>query len=387
MNNVYRLNYEDKEIILVGTAHVSPESVRQVREVIEAEQPDVVAVELCESRYKSISEKEKWQNTDIVKIIREKQAGMLLVNLILSSFQKRIAGKFDIQAGQEMLQGIISAEETGAELLLADRNIQVTFSRIWNSLRGRDRLRLVYEIIGSLFAGDDITEEELEQMKSEDMLSAALNSLAGEFPELKRVLVDERDIYMAEKLKKSPGKKTVAVIGAAHASGMIKRFSENNDIDAVASPPEQKKGPGFFKWAVPALIIVLIASTFAANPAAGLSQMRGWILWNGALSALGAAIALAHPLAILTAFVVAPISSLNPLMAAGWFSGLAEAFLRKPLVKDFESIGEDILSLKGFWHNRVTRILLVVALSNVGSMAGTYIGGFEVVRLFVETHF
>lgn len=384
-SNIHRLEMDGKEIILVGTAHVSKNSAEQVREIIEEEKPDSVCIELCESRYKSIIDKDKWKKVDIVTIIKEKRALFLLANLVLSSYQKRMAKQFDIQAGAEMIQGMNSANELGAELVLADRDIQTTFTRIWRGMGFFGKFKLFFQLIFAALSDEKITEEELDKMKSGDMLTSALSELSKSFPKLKKTLIDERDQYLSQKIKDAPGKKIVAVLGAGHIPGIKEEIKKEHDLkDLTKLPPKSKTGK-IVGWGLAAIIVSLIVITFSVDKAAGMDQILSWILWNGSLSAIGTAIALGHPLSILTAFAISPISSLSPLLAAGWFAGLVEAFVRKPKVEDFENLSEDIYTVKGFWRNKVTRVLLVVILANLGSVFGTVIGGADIIRVFFET--
>lgn len=382
--NITRLQYGDKELILIGTAHVSKRSAEQVKEVVDAEQPDSICIELDAQRYQSVTENSKWKETDIFKVIKEKKSSLLLMNLAISSFQNRLADQFGIKPGQEMIQGIESAKETGAELVLADRNIQVTFSRIWGNIGLWGKVQLLSSVFFSIFSKETISEEDLEKMKSQDTLSAVMDDFTKAFPRLKTPLIDERDQYLAQKIKEAPGKKIVAVLGAAHIPGITKEIHNEHDLEKLSEVPPKSKWPKIIGWAIPLIIIGIIAYTFVANPAAGIDQTISWILWNGTLAAIGATIAFGHPLAILTAFVAAPISSLNPLVAAGWFSGLTQASIRKPNIGDFETLSKDVFTVKGFWDNKVTRVLLVVVLTNLGSSVGTFIGGADVIRLFFE---
>lgn len=383
-DNIIRINLDGKEIILIGTAHVSKKSAEQVKEVIEKEKPDTVCVELDEQRYQSIKDENKWKKMDIFKVIKEKKATLLLMNLAISSFQNRMAKQFDIKPGQEMIQGIESAEEMDANLVLADRNIQITFSRIWGKIGFKGKVSLLSSIIAGIFNKESITEEELEEMKDQDTINALLHEFTTHFPNLKVPLIDERDQYLSQKIKDAPGQKIVAVLGAAHVPGILKEIHKKHNLDHLTSRPPKSKWPKIIGWTIPLLIISAIAYTFYANPQAGLEQSISWILWNGSLSALGVILALGHPLAIITAFIAAPITSLNPFLAAGWFSGIAQAYVKRPNVNDFESLTEDVFSLKGFWRNKVTRILLVVVLANLGSSFGTFIGGADVIRLFFK---
>lgn len=382
--NITRLHVNGKEIVLIGTAHVSKQSAEQVKAVIEAEQPDSVCVELDEQRYESIQDKNKWENMDIFSVIKEKKATLLLMNLAISSFQNRIAKQFGIQAGQEMIQGIESAKDVDAELVLADRNIQITFSRIWRGIGIKGKATLLSSIVYSIFSKETITEEEMEQMKEQDMLDSMLQELTESFPRLKKPLIDERDQYLAQKIKHAPGEKVVAVLGAAHVPGITKQIDQEHSLKKLRAKPPKAKWPKVVGWAIPIAIISLILFTFMSNPAAGWQQTLSWILWNGTFSALGTLIALGHPLAILTAFVAAPITSLNPLLAAGWFAGFVQAYFKRPNVGDFERLSEDVFSIKGFWKNKVTRVLLIVVFANLGSTIGTLVGGADVIRLFFE---
>lgn len=382
--NITRIELNGKEYILIGTAHVSKHSAEQVKEVIEAERPDSVCVELDEQRYKTITEGAKWKEMDIIQVIKEKRASLLLMNLAISSFQNRMAKELGIKAGQEMIQGIESAKETGAKLVLADRNIQITFSRIWGNLGLKGKAILLSQIITSIFSRDSISEEDLEKMKEQDTINAMLNEFTETFPRLKKPLIDERDQYLAQKIKDAPGEKIVAVLGAAHVPGIKEEIKKEHDLKKLTAIPPKSNWPKIIGWSIPILIVALIVFTFFSNPSAGLDQSISWILWTGTLSALGTAIAMGHPLTILTAFVAAPFTALHPLLAAGWFAGLAQAYIRRPSVRDFETLSEDVFSVKGFWRNKVSRILLIVLLSNLGASFGTFIGGADVIKTFFE---
>lgn len=385
--NIHRIELDGREIILVGTAHVSKQSAEEVKAVIEHEQPDTVCIELCQARYQAVTDADRWKNTDIVKIIKERKALLLLANLIMSSYQKKLAKQFGIQPGQEMIQGIKSAEETGAELCLADRDIQITMMRLWRDIGLWGKLKLFFQLMLSLLLNEELDEEDIEKMKSKDMLSAALEELSRAFPRLKKIVIDERDRYLAQKIKSAPGDKIVAVLGAGHIPGILEEINRDHDLQALAEVSPPSKITRVIAWAIPLIIIAVIASTFSVDRATGIEQIISWILWNGSLGVLGALIALAHPLAILTAFVMAPISSLSPLLAAGWFAGLTEALVRRPNVQDFENLAEDVTTLKGFWRNKVTHILLVVIFANLGSTVGTIIGGADVIGKFIDTFF
>jgi len=382
-DNIQRLEYNGKEIILIPTAHISKKSAEQVKEVIETEEPDSVCVELDEERYSSINDEDKWSEMNIFQVIKQKKSLLLLVNLIISSFQSRMAEKLGINAGEEMRQGIRSAEEIGAELVLADRNIQITFKRVWRGLGLWEKMKLIFQIISMLFVDEEITEEEMDQLKSGDALNMMLEEMGKSFPGIKKHLLDERDQYLANKIKNAPGDKIVAVLGAAHVPGVKKEIYKVQNLPEITKLPSKPKWGKLFSWGIPAVILVIIISSFINNISTGIEVTKAWFIWNGSLSALGVVLGRGHILTVLTAFVVAPISSLNPTIAAGWFAGLAEAYLKKPQVKDFQKLSEGI-SIKEIYTNKVTHILLIVILANLGSVIGTAVGGASVIRTFLE---
>jgi pheromone shutdown-related protein TraB len=372
--SLHFLKNGDKTVTLVGTAHVSRESAQQVRETIQQEKPDTVCVELCASRYQSIRQKERWQQTDIVKVIREKKSFLLLSNLLLASFQKRIAKQFDINPGAEMIEAIQTAEEIGAQIHLADRDIRTTLSRTWHSMGLWSKIKLLFQLVMSLGEVKDIKEEDIEKMKQEDVLESLLAEVGRSLPALKSILIDERDQYLAEKIKAAPGQKIVAVVGAGHVQGIQRHWLSDIDLQALEELPPKKKMTGILKWLIPGLILAMImAGFFYGGAKAGQDMLVWWIAANAILAGLGAIIALAHPATIISSMLAAPLTSLNPMIAAGWVSGLVEAFSRKPKVKDLETLPDDILSVRGFWRNKVTRILLVVVFTNLGSSVGTFV--------------
>ena len=383
--NIVKINYLDKEIYLVKTAHVSKNSVEDVRTCVEEVNPDSICIELDQDRYNKLTEPEKWRETDIVKIIKEKQVGFLLVNVILSSFQKRMAKTMDSTSGAEMMEGIRLSKERNINLVLADRSVKTTFSRIWHKLSGKEKLHLLTSSFESVFSDEEITEEDIAKLKEADALEAALLDIGKEFPTVKEVLVDERDKFLCEKIRTAPGKKIVAIIGAAHSLGINKYINDSIDCNKL-NVIEKKKvtTSSVIKWLFPLALIGIIIYTIINNKDTGIEQLLSWVIWHGSLSALGVICALGHPLSILTAFVTSPITSLNPLLAAGWFAGIVEATIRKPKVKDFEDIAEDTATVKGFWKNRVTRILLVVIFANLFSTIGTFISGVDIIKKFLE---
>ena len=383
-DTLHYLEYDDKKVILVGTAHVSRESAQEVEDTIQKEKPDTVCIELCPSRYQSIRQKERWQQTDIIKVIKEKKTFLLLSNLLLASFQKRIAKKFDIDPGAEMIKAIETAEEVGAEIHLADRDIRTTLSRTWRAMGLWGKIKLMFQLVLSLGEIEDIKEEDIEKMKQQDVLESLLAEVGKSLPVLKNILIDERDQYLADKIRNAPGKKIVAVVGAGHVPGIQKYWNADINIQALEQLPPKKKATGILKWLIPvAIMAMFIAGFFYGGAKAGKDMLIWWVAANGILAGLGAAIALAHPATIISSMLAAPLTSLNPMIAAGWVSGLVEAFTRKPKVKDLETLPDDILSVRGFWRNKVTRILLVVVFTNLGSMIGTFVAFPVILKLLI----
>lgn len=382
--NVVKITYNNKNIYLIKTAHVSKNSIHDVDECFKEINPDSICIELDKQRYDSLNNKDKWRDTDISKIIKEGKVGLLLVNIILSSFQKRMATSLNSQNGGEMIEGIKLSKEYNKELVLADRPVNTTFSRIWNSLGLYEKSKLLVSIIMSIFDKEEISEKDLQELKEKDSLETALNEVSKEFPNVKKVLVDERDQFLAQKIKTAPGNTVMAIIGAAHANGIEKNLYNEIDTNKLEQV-EKKKGLGtFLKWFIPLFILVMLIITFITNKDTGIEQIKSWIIWNGTAASIGSLLCLSHPLTIVVAFIAAPITSLNPLLSSGLFAALVEATLRKPKVKDFEDITEDTTSFKGFFKNRVTRILLIFIFVNLFSAIATFISGASILSSFIN---
>ena len=380
--NVNEIVFDEKKILLVGTAHISQSSVDEVNKVIEQEQPDTVCVELCESRHQAMVDKDQWKNTDIFKVVREGKSFLLLSNLIMTAFQKRLGSQLGVKPGAEMLAAIQASERINAELQLVDRDVKITLQRTWRGMPFWGRMKVFSQLLASLFIREEISKEEIEKLKESDALSEAMQMLADQSPDMKRILIDERDQFMAEKIRQAPGKRIVAVVGAGHVKGLSLELEREHNLAELETVPSPGKLGIWLKWGIPALIIGLIGYGFyAVDTDVSIEMIQRWFLINGTLSAIGTAIAFGHPITIATAFVAAPFTSLNPAVAAGWVAGLVEAFLRKPQVRDFEDLAEDITHLRGFWKNNITRILLVVMFANLGSAIGTFAGGFAIASL------
>lgn len=375
-----RITLDNRVITLLGTAHVSAESLAEVKDSIISEAPDHVCVEMDEGRLKNLEEGTKWSGTDLKNVLRKGQGFMLMANLALSSFQRRMGADTGVQPGEEMKAAVDSAREGNIPFSCSDRSIQVTLSRAWRLSGLWSKMKLISSLVASVVTNESASPEEIENLKKADAMQGMMKELADYLPAVKSVLIDERDHYLASKIFTSPGKKTLAVVGAAHVPGIVellgemaegKRSSSTADIETV--PPKKFFGK-IAPWIIPAAIVGLfVFGIYRSGFDTILEMGKIWILANGVLAALGAIAALAHPLTILISFVGAPITSLNPTIGVGMVAGLLEYVFRTPRVLDMESLNTDILSLKGWYRNRVTRILLVFFLSSLGSSVGTFL--------------
>lgn len=372
--NVHRLMKDGREIILVGTAHVSRESAELVERVIDEEKPDVVCVELCQARFDALKQKDKWQETDIVKVIRENRTALLLSQLLMASFQRKIAERFKINPGEEMLRAIRIGEDRGAEIVLADREIRVTLLRTWRMMRFWTKVKFLPDIILSLFVGEDITEEDIEKLKQHDVLDLALKTVGEKLPEVKTTLIDERDQYLVYRIRNAGGRKIVAVVGAGHVPGIRQQIDREIDIEAISKIPPPSVWAKFFGWGFSGAIIALfIAGFFYSGGQTSINMMLSWSAITATCAAIGAILLLAHPLTILASALSAPIATLHPLIATGWVAGLVEASFRKPQVKDFLALKDDITTVRGFFRNKITRLLILVAFVNLTTSIGTFV--------------
>jgi pheromone shutdown-related protein TraB len=379
---VTRLGLGNREIIILGTAHISKQSVDDVRNVIEQEKPDQVCVEIDESRYKSLTQQDIWKNLNITQVLRQGKGFLLLANLILASFQKRIGLDLGIKPGAEMIEAINTARDMDIPFTLSDRELQITLKRAWAKSGFWKKFKMLAVMLASIFSSQKLSEEEIEQLKKKSALQGMLEELSQYLPSVKEVLIDERDIYLATKVFQSEGKKVVTVVGAGHVPGMIERLKKlrdrkvSDDLSYLEVIPRKSTLAKSLPWILPVAIIAAIVIGFAVRGTdVTLPYIYKWVLINGTLSAIGAVAALAHPLTILLAFVAAPFTSLVPVIGVGILTGILEGTLRKPRVRDFENLHDDIASIKGFFRNRFTHVLIVFMLSNIGSSIGTFIGG------------
>lgn len=374
--HIRRVFYGGKEIIVIGTAHISSESIALVRSTIEAEHPDAVGVELDAQRYAQLKSGERWGETNISHIISSGQSYLFLINLLLANLQRQLGQKVGIKPGEEMLQAVQAAEQRGIPVALIDRDVRVTLKRAMDVTSLGEKARLLASIFYGFFGPekDALTPERIEELKKHDIMSELMQQLSREMPNVKRVLVDERDLYIANRMLALPGKKVVAVVGAGHVEGIMKYLDAPRDTAHLETLP--KKKASVLRWlgyAVPVLFFALIAYALVTKGAGvSLSIIAYWFLINGTLAALGVLLAGGHPFSIITAFLAAPFTTLHPLLAVGWFAGAMEAKMRNPKVKDFEGL-RNLNTYGDFARNSVTRILLVAAFANLGATIGTLI--------------
>ena len=379
-DTVTRIKDDEREIVLIGTAHVSKDSVEEVGEIIRSESPDRICVEIDQGRYNSMKSGNSWEHLDIFKIIKNGQGFLMLANLALSSFQKKIGEGLDVKPGDEMRKAVAVAEENNIPFSFSDRDIQITLKRAWAGTGFWGKNKMLASLVGSVFSNEKISGEDIEKMKERSALDDMMSELSDYLPSVKEVLIDERDQYLAANIFTAQGKKIVAVVGAGHVPGIIKWIEDLSegrkglDLKEIIEIPPRGLFSKILPWLIPAAVLALVAGGFLRSGwDKSLSMLLSWVLVNGTFSAAGALIALAHPLTIILAFVAAPITSMNPTIGVGMFTGLLEAVLRKPRVIDLENLGDDIMSFRGFFRNRVTHILVVFFLSSAGSAIGTFI--------------
>ena len=384
--DVHRVDVGGRTILLVGTAHVSARSVELVREVIEREQPDTVCIELDEGRYTALSQEKKFEEQDLREVLKRKQLATLMLNLILASYQRRLGLKLGVAPGSELLEAAKVAEENEIPFVLCDRDVRITLRRAWHSLSWWQRTRLIGELGASLFEEAEVSEEELARIREQDVVTEVMNELGRLMPDLKRVLIDERDAYLAHEILEANGDRVVAVVGAGHVDGMKKRLESEAraNMEEITAIPPDSPWLKIVGWSIPLLIIgsiVAIAVTQGAE-AAGENAMI-WFLANAIPSGIGAMVALGHPLTVVAAALSAPFTSLSPLIGAGYVAAFTQLWSRPPRVSDFGTVGDDLALPRRWWQSRLLRIFLVFVLTTLGSLIGTWGGGFGVLRNLV----
>jgi pheromone shutdown-related protein TraB len=372
--NLYYEKYNGKEIYILGTAHVLDKSKEEVEKYIEELDPDTVCVELCESRYNSLVEENRWKDLDIVKVIKEGKAFLLLSNMILSSFQRRIGKDLSSQPGAEMISAVKIAKERGKNIELIDRDVNITLKRAWSLSKFSDKIQILEVLMESIFSREKVKKEEVEELlANSDILNNMMQELASKLPKVKEVLIDERDFYIANKIKNSSGNKILAVVGKGHINGILKYLSSDNemkDLSELLYVPENKKSKRIFAYLFGLVLILLFALGFFKSNKTGIEMILAWTIASGITTSISALLVMAHPVTIILSWLAAPVKAIFPPISAGIFLAPIEAYLRKPRVIDFENLGEDITTFKGFLKNRVTRILLVFVAVTIGAIIG-----------------
>ena len=384
---VERITFGGRPIVILGTAHVSQRSVDDVRAVLARENPTVVCVELDQARYQTLTKPDAWRELDIRSVLRSRRGFLLLANMVLAAFQRRMGLDAQVRPGAEMLAAVEEAEAAGARVELCDRDVQVTLRRAWSQSGLWGRSKLLSALLMTGFSSEKIEPEEIERLKTDGALTSMISELADFVPKAKSVLIDERDRYLAARIAQAAsdagpaGEPVVAVLGAGHKVGVVRVLHEIDagaelpDVEALGAAPPRSKAARILPWLVPAIVAAVIAVGFARSGIdLTLAMLGRWVLINGSLAALGSLIALAHPVTVIVSFVAAPITSMNPTIGVGFVSGAVEAIVRKPRVSDFESIHDDLLSVRGFFRNRISHALVVFLGATLGSVAGTFIG-------------
>lgn len=382
-----KLELGGRKITLVGTAHVSKESVEEVKETIKNIQPDCVAVELDEKRADSIKNPSRYSQLDLIKVLKRKEGFMLLANLILSSYQRRMGLNAGVKPGDEMIAAMNAAEENNIRCTLVDRPIQITLKRAWGKNSFWGKCKLFAMLLSSAFSKEEIEPEEIEKLKERNEMDSMMDELSESMPVIKKVLIDERDQYLASKIWESEGNNIVAVLGAGHLPGVQAHLeklgagTESADVEEISQFPKHSIASKFLAFLIPACIIGLIVAGFIYGGVhAGAQILSTWFLWNAIPAALLTAIAFGHPLAILTGFISAPFTSLCPFIGVGFCTGIVQALVCKPKISDMETLQDDV-NFKGFYKNRILRTLLVFILSSIGSTLGTFIGGADIIGI------
>jgi pheromone shutdown-related protein TraB len=379
--SLFRTRIGEKEIILIGTAHISKASVELVQKTILEEAPEIVGVELDELRLQQLLHGKKWENTNVLELIQSGQAGLVLLNLFLANMQKQLGEQVGVAPGEEMKVAVEHAREKKIPVLLMDRSLQITMKRAMNSLSLWEKLKLGGSLVSGLFIGNEGTKldaKKIEELKETDLVTKLMEELSKQYPKLKKTLVDERDAYIAHALIQCPGKKVIGVVGMGHVKGILAHI-ENHKAgmkDALPSLSElniipAKKSNKLLEWGIPILFMGILAWIFITQGSELSIQFIGfWVLGHGILAGLGALIGGAHWKTVLGVFATAWLAALHPLVAAGWIAAAMETKVHSPSMKDFTSL-DKLNSVGDFRKNRVTQILLITVLTNVGSMAGT----------------
>jgi pheromone shutdown-related protein TraB len=364
---------------VVGTAHVSQRSVDEVRQVIDVVKPDVVCVELCKGRHDALTKDSAFRDLDVFKVVREGKTLYLLAHLALSSYQRRIGASLGVKPGAELLAAVTTARDKSIPVELIDRDINITLKRTWANLGLWKRSLLLSSLLVGWEdeKGEAVSEKTVEDLKEPKALSEMLSELGRAVPEVKGPLVDERDRYLASKMTEAgTGKqKVVAVVGAAHVPGMTTHVREVIDRSELDKIPPPSIWWQLVKWGIPALFLFALIYGWRTSGTHSLAEMMlAWVLPTSIGAGSMTLIAGGSLFSVISAIVVSPIAAIHPLLGTGMVVGVVEAWRRKPSVADCERLPDDVQTLRGFWRNPVTRILLIAVASGIGTAVGFWVG-------------
>jgi len=375
------VDVDGREFILVGTAHISRESANLVHEVIEQERPDAVCLELDQQRFEALANPDHFAKLDLREVIRNKQLSPLLINLMLSSYQRRLGDELGVLPGTEMKEAADTAKRLGIPVLMCDRDVRITLRRAWQSVAWWRKLWLFPAFFASLFESPEMTEEDLRKLRQEDIPNKLIEELGAAFPSLKTALIDERDCYITHKIRNAPGQRIVVVIGAGHLQGIERALVEHIPIDLAPLEVIPPMSPAWkwVGWGIPTMIVGALAYIgFTQGASEAGANALFWFLANAVPSLLGAIIALAHPATAAAAFFAAPFTSLTPLIGVGYVAAFVQVYLRPPFVSELHTVSTDIAMPRRWWSNRLLRVLMVFILTTIGSSIGTFVGGGKI---------
>lgn len=380
------------EYTILGTAHVSKVSAEEVQQLIESSHYNAVAVEVCRSRYQAMTEPDLVGRMNLSEVIRSGKAGVVAANLALGAFQQRVAETAGVEPGADMKTAITSAQAADLPLWLIDRDIGITLRRVYRNVPWWQRSTLILGLFQSVISRESVSAASIEQLKESDVLSATFSDFAEDSPAIHQALIAERDEFMALRVlqenKKLPQERVLMVVGAGHLHGIANHLRNLSEQDSVLARinelqeiPSPKRWLRYVPWFIAGIILTGFVLGFSRSSELGWQLISSWFLINGTLTAIGTAIARGHPITIAASFVAAPFTSLNPTIGAGFVAAAVELWIRQPKVQDFSTLRHDVAQWQGWWKNRVSRTLLVFLFASLGSMAGTYLGGFRVFGL------
>ena len=379
--DVHIIQFEDKNIFLIGTAHISKKSADLVKDVIIGENPDTVCIELDENRLDSLLNKNRWDNLDLKTIIKNKQLTTLIISILLSSFQKRLGSKIGVNPGVELLEAYNISKEKNINTNLIDRDVKITLKRAWRKMNLYQQAKFISITIASIFTNEEISETQLEELKNKDILTELMEELGKEMPMLKTVLIDERDSFLAEKIRNAPGPKIVAVVGAGHVKGIKEKIFSKEPIDLVeiSQIPNPSLTNRILAWLIP---ISIVGSIFIIGFEKGIAEAGNtaliWILASGLPGAIGTILAFGHPLSVISVFFAAPITTLSPLIGVGYVAAFVQTYFKPPKVFEITNVSNELTKVSNWWKNKFLRILLVFIFSSIGSAFGAYFGAYKI---------